>query len=151
MTNKLGKDNFLKIDPRIRSLPIETPFLKFLKVLTKNTRKFYDQDVKYIEIKWLLIHIETSKDRQHDWVDDVRINQPEIEPDFIELDNILEICCENISILKYKKLLRELVSINVTYGNGVGIDYVATKSIVLEELFNWLTKENLIKDYEQIR
>lgn len=146
MTNKLRKkDNFLKVDPRISSLPIETPFIKFKKFVSKNTNRFYEDK---IEIKWLLIHIETSKDRQHNWVDEVRINQPEIEPDFIELDNILEICCENISILKYKKLLRELVSTDVTYGNGVGIDYVATKSIVLEELFNWLNKENLIKNHE---
>lgn len=71
----------------------------------------------------------------------------EIEPEFTEIDSILEHYCPNISFIQYKsmsnKLLhRESDSQGDYYGGSETYGY---KYIYLEELFEWLKEKKYIE------
>lgn len=68
------------------------------------------------------------------------------EPDFSSLDTILENLCPNISFIKYKKLVNEIVkygdySVNEYYGNSTNYGY---KTINLGDLYDKLKEMSLI-------
>lgn len=71
----------------------------------------------------------------------------EIEPEFTEIDSILEYYCPSISYLKYRSLSNKLLhkeeeSSGDYYG---GSETYGSKYIYLEELYEWLKEKNYIK------
>ena len=69
----------------------------------------------------------------------------ELEPEFDDLDKILEIICPEVSFLQYKKILREVIKNNSYrdddyYGNYTNI---AQKYVLLKDLYNALNSRNL--------
>lgn len=110
-------------------------FLEFVFEVAKIDKSKFDNDAEYQEhvsktpnnkcymCKWKGIFF-----LRLEWL----IKDP--EPEFEILDLLLEQCeCENISYLKYKKLLRDICKM-VVVDHG---DYHA-KTINLEDLYNWL-------------
>lgn len=70
----------------------------------------------------------------------------ETEPEFNQLDEILDIVCPTITFLKYKQLNRECVKVvehtsSDYYGNYTNY---ASKYITLDDLYSYLKKEKLI-------
>lgn len=71
----------------------------------------------------------------------------EIEPEFTEIDSILEYYCPDISYLQYRSMSNKLLnkeeeSSGDYYGGSITYGY---KYIYLEELFEWLKEKNYIK------
>lgn len=96
-----------------------------------------------LQLKWLI----GGASGGSCWGDEPSPTNGEPEPEFEELDKVLEALAPNISFLKYRKLGRELFVLNEHteteyYGNYY--EY-ATKSVSLEKLYNFLLEENLIE------
>lgn len=72
----------------------------------------------------------------------------EIEPELEDLDKILENLCPDISILKYKRLIRENLKRDTHKDYGYYGDWTefGVKFIELKNIFNWLVFENLIEE-----
>lgn len=72
--------------------------------------------------------------------------QPESEPDFYDLDKVLEALCPNISFLQYKKLCASVVELSNKsdssdyYGN---VYYQSVKTVKLDKLKKYLEENNL--------
>ena len=67
------------------------------------------------------------------------------QPEFEELDKILEVVCPNIGFLQYKRICREVVkdqrySDSDYYGN---YDNYAIKYVMMKDLYNALNSRNL--------
>lgn len=70
----------------------------------------------------------------------------EVEPEFTEIDSILEHYCPNISYLQYRSMSNKLLhkeeeSSGDYYGGSITYGY---KYIYLEELFEWLKEKGYI-------
>lgn len=73
---------------------------------------------------------------------------PEPQPDFVQLENLLEKICPNITFLQYKRLNQECVEVVEKgypdyYG---GCEHRAWYKCDLNKLYNYLKQNNLIKD-----
>lgn len=80
------------------------------------------------------------------WGDSPEPRSGDPEPEFEELDKVLESLAPTISFIKYKRLLRDHIftdeeSEREYYGNYT---VYAVKSIKLENLYNFLVEEQLL-------
>lgn len=70
---------------------------------------------------------------------------PEQEPEFGDLDKILEWACPNLTFLAYKRLMREVLKTGTRYEDEYYGNHsiYGQKWVVLEDLHKWLLKEQL--------
>ncbi len=96
-----------------------------------------------ISISWKILGYDTESSSMSlghssfSFIESIRIYNGEIEPEFVILNEILEKFCPNITILRYKKLLNDLVKGEVYCDFG---ELHAKKVINLKALFEWLVK-----------
>lgn len=95
-----------------------------------------------IYIKWII----GGADGGSCWGDSPNPITAEEEPEFKDLDNMLEAVAEDISYLKYKKLVEAIVKVREETENGYYGNYYKyrIKSFTVGDLYDWLKKNNFI-------
>jgi hypothetical protein len=105
----------------------------FEKIL-KNNNIDYTDDVIYVE--WII----GGREGGSCWGTRHSAINVEPEPELIQLDQILERVCPNISFLQYKRLCQELIKIEKYTDNGYYGNYTdyCRKYVNLPELWRYL-------------
>ena len=107
-----------------------------------NTLGYNINTKKDISIEWIV----GGREGGNCWGDEARYDvDQEEEPEFEELDNILNKICPNITFLQYKKILSFIdKKVEEDYGWYGNYNLVAKKSLNLLTLYNYL-KENVLR------
>lgn len=140
---KVTKQPILKPDPRPIVIYKSTPYDMFKKEISSVLGSITDR----ISISWKILSYSTNTSSislghmSYSFIKSINICEGELEPEFSELNDILEKYCPNISILKYKKLLTDIVANEV---ESCGDELYGKKSVNLETLFNWLVDQKFI-------
>lgn len=119
----------------------------------KTFEPIYTEDIERISINWISGGITGGSC----WGTERYNREIDKEPEFVDLDNILELINPDFKLFEYKRLLREIEETGLIkfhqknydgyYGNSEEISY---KVIILRELYDFLVEKNLIESEEQI-
>jgi hypothetical protein len=102
--------------------------------------KSRQNNIEDISIKWI-----SDKELREEYI----IGSPYMstkvakEPDLIELDEVLEQLCPAISLLTYKKLVRNLVEYDTKVFNGYDYTGESEKKVNIRKLAEYLVENNI--------
>lgn len=115
---------------------------KHIPVFNKKTRKYDEIEIEELVKKWVI----GGEHGGSCWGREPRPVTAEPEPEFEQLDAILEGICPHISFLQYKRICTECIETDTDseteyYGNWT--EY-AIKKVKLSKLFDVLKEKNIL-------